>query len=172
MSGNVVLEAAKAMPERVVGIIPVDTLLDPEEMSSDAEVKGAIAAFRADYPATASGFMRKYMFTDTTPKALVEEVVKDATSFPAEISVPVLEHSWRHDVRPLLKEIHVPIVAVNADKFPTRLDHSRRYAPQYDALIVKGVGHYLMREDPAAFNAQLARAVARVTGTAQPLAPR
>jgi hypothetical protein len=29
-----------------------------------------------------------------------------------------------------------------------------------------------MREDPAAFNAQLARAVARVTGTAQPLALR
>jgi pimeloyl-ACP methyl ester carboxylesterase len=86
--------------------------------------------------------------------------------------VPVLEQNWRHDVRPLLKEIHVPIVAVNADKFPTRLDHARQYAPQYDALIVKGVGHYLMREDPAAFNAQLARAVARVTGTAQPLAPR
>jgi pimeloyl-ACP methyl ester carboxylesterase len=102
----------------------------------------------------------------------VEAVVKDATSFPPEIGVPVLEQNWRHDVRPLLKEIHVPIVAVNADKFPTRLDHARQYAPQYDALIVKGVGHYLMREDPAAFNAQLARAVARVTGTAQPLAPR
>ena len=63
-------------------------------------------------------------------------------------------------------------MAVNADKFPTRLDHARTYAPQYDALIVKGVGHYLMREDPAAFNAQLARAVARVTGAPQPLAPR
>jgi pimeloyl-ACP methyl ester carboxylesterase len=168
----VVLEAAKAMPARVVGLIPVDTLLDVEELTSDAEVKGAIAAFRADYKATASGFMRKYMFTDTTPPALVEAVVKDATSFPPEIAVPVLEQSWQHDVRPLLKEIHVPIVAVNADKFPTRLDHARRYAPQYDALIVTGVGHYLMREDPAAFNAQLARAVARVTGTAQPLAPR
>ena len=57
---------------------------------------------------------------------------------------------------------------VNADKFPTRLDHARRYAPQFEALIVKGVGHYLMREDPAAFNAQLARAVARVTGQADP----
>jgi len=172
MSGNVVLEAAKVMPERVVGIVPVDTLLDVDEVTSDAEVKGAIAAFRADYKATASGFMRKYMFTDTTPKALVEEVVKDATSFPPEIGVPILEHTWRHDPRPLLKEIHVPIVAVNADKFPTRLDHARQYAPQYDALIVKGVGHYLMREDPAAFNAQLARAVARVTGAPQPLAPR
>jgi pimeloyl-ACP methyl ester carboxylesterase len=172
MSGNVILEATKAMPERVVGLIPVDTLLDVDEVTSDAEVKGAIAAFRADYKATASGFMRKYMFTEKTAPALVEEVVKDATSFPPEIGVPVLEQNWRHDPRPLLKEIHVPIVAVNADKFPTRLDHAREYAPQYDALIVKGVGHYLMREDPAAFNAQLARAVARVTGTAQPLAPR
>jgi pimeloyl-ACP methyl ester carboxylesterase len=172
MSGNVILEAAKAMPARVVGLVPVDTLLDVDEVTSDAEVKGAIAAFRADYKATASGFMRKYMFTPTTPPELVEAVVKDATSFPPEISVPVLEQSWRHDPRPLLKQIHVPIVAVNADKFPTRLDHARQYAPQYDALIVKGVGHYLMREDPAAFNAQLARAVARVTGTAQPLAPR
>jgi pimeloyl-ACP methyl ester carboxylesterase len=116
--------------------------------------------------------MRKYMFTDTTPKSLVEDVVKDATSFPPEIGVAILEQNWRHDPRPLLKEIHVPIVAVNADKSPTRLDHARRYAPQYDALIVKGVGHYMMREDPAAFNAQLARAVARVTGAAQPLAPR
>jgi len=172
MSGNVILEAAKAMPGRVVGLIPVDTLLDVDEVTSDAEVKGAIAAFRADYKATASGFMRKYVFTPTTPPALVEAVVKDATSFPPEIGVPVLEQSWRHDPRPLLKQIHVPIVAVNADKFPTCLDHVRQYAPQYDALIVKGVGHYLMREDPAAFNAQLARAVARVTGTAQPLAPR
>jgi pimeloyl-ACP methyl ester carboxylesterase len=172
MSGNVILEAAKAMPERVVGLVPVDTLLDVDEVTSDAEVKGAIAAFRADYKATASGFMRKYMFTDTTPRALVEDVDKDATSIPPEIGVPVLEHTWSHDPRPLLKEIHVPIVAVNADKFPTRLDHARQYAPQYDALIVKGVGHYLMREDPAAFNAQLARAVARVTGAPQPLAPR
>jgi len=93
-------------------------------------------------------------------------VVKDAVSFPPEISVPVLEQVWRHDPRPLLKDIRVPIVAVNADKFPTRLDHARRYAPQFEAVIVKGAGHYLMREDPAAFNAQLARAVARVTGTA------
>ena len=172
MSGNVVLEAAKAMPERVVGIVPVDTLLDVDEVTSDAEVKGAIAAFRADYKATASGFMRKYMFTNTTPKDLVEDVVKDAMSFAPRDQRGHPRAELGHDPRPLLKEIHVPIVAVNADKFPTRLDHARQYAPQYDALIVKGVGHYLMREDPAAFNAQLARAVARVTGTAQPLAPR
>jgi hypothetical protein len=37
---------------------------------------------------------------------------------------------------------------------------------------VKGVGHYLMREDPAAFNARLAEAVARIAGAAAPAARR
>jgi pimeloyl-ACP methyl ester carboxylesterase len=126
MSGNVVLEAAKAMPERVVGIIPVDTLLDVDEVTSDAEVKGAIAAFRADYKATASGFMRKYMFTDTTPKALLEDVVKDATSFPPEIGVAILEQSWKHDPRPLLKDVHVPHRGrQRRTSSRPRLDHAR-----------------------------------------------
>ena len=172
MSGNVILEAARAMPGRVVGLIPVDTLLDVDEVMTAEEVAGALASFRSDYAGTAGGFMRKYMFTPTTDPALVEAVVKDAASFPPAAGVAILEQVWRHDPRPLLAEIHVPIVAVNADKFPTRLDHARKYAPQYDALIVKGVGHYLMREDPAQFNAQLARAVARVTGQADPGAPR
>ena len=172
MSGNVILEAARAMPGRVVGLIPVDTLLDVDQRTSDAEIAGAMAAFRTDYKGSAGGFMRQYMFTPSTDPALVEAVVRDATSFPPEIGVPVLEQSWRYDMRPALAEIHVPIVAVSADKFPTRLDHARQYAPQFDALIVKGVGHYLMREDPAAFNAQLARAVARITGQAGPGAPR
>jgi pimeloyl-ACP methyl ester carboxylesterase len=168
MSGNVILEAAKALPGRVAGLVPVDTLLDVDGVMTDQEVAGAMAAFRADYKKSAGDFMRKYMFTATTDPALVAAVVEDATSFPPEIGVPVLEQVWKHDPRPLLREIHVPVVAVNADKFPTRLDHARQYAPQFDALIVEGVGHYLMREDPAAFNAQLARAVARVTGTAEP----
>ncbi len=168
MSGNVILEAAHRMPDRVVGLIPIDTLLDVDAVTSEDEIAGALAAFRADYKATASAFMRKYMFTPRTAPALVEEVVRDAASFPPEIGVPVLEHVWRHDPRPLLRGIKAPIVAVNADLFPTRLDHARQYAPQFDALLVHGVGHYLMREDPAAFNAQLVRAVARVTGTAEP----
>src|SRR5205814_3804700 len=112
MSGNVILEAARAMPDRVVGLIPVDTLLDVDQESSEEEIAGALASFRKDYQTAAGGFMRQYMFTSTTDSALADAVVKDVTSFPAEISVPILEHSWRHDPRPLLREIHVPIVAV------------------------------------------------------------
>ena len=39
---------------------------------------------------------------------------------------------------------------------PTALDVNRKFAPQFDATILKGVGHYPMLEDPARFNQALA----------------
>jgi len=55
-----------------------------------------------------------------------------------------------------LKEIKVPIKAINADLNPTNLEINRKYAPQFDAVIIKGTGHYPMLEDPARFNQMLA----------------
>jgi pimeloyl-ACP methyl ester carboxylesterase len=166
MSGNVILEVARAMPGRIVGLIPIDTLLDVDQQTSPEELSQFVGALRADYRGAATGFSRQYLFAEKGDPAFTESVLADLLALPPEISIPVLEQVWTYDPRPALSGVKVPIVAVNADKFPTRLDHARAYAPQFDALIVKGVGHYPMREDPAAFNAQLARAVARVTGAA------
>jgi pimeloyl-ACP methyl ester carboxylesterase len=51
-----------------------------------------------------------------------------------------------------LSQIKVPIRAINADMTPTNLDVNRKYAPQFDAVIIKGSGHYPMLEDPTRFN--------------------
>jgi pimeloyl-ACP methyl ester carboxylesterase len=166
MSGNVILEVARAMPGRIVGLIPVDTLLDVDQQTRPEEVAQFIAALRADYRGAATGFSRQFLFAEKGDPGFTEKVLADLLTLPPETSIAILERSWAYDPRPALRDTRVPIVAVNADKFPTRLDHARAYAPQFDALILKGVGHYPMREDPAAFNAQLARAVARVTGAA------
>jgi pimeloyl-ACP methyl ester carboxylesterase len=32
---------------------------------------------------------------------------------------------------------------------------NRKYAPQFDVVIIKGTGHYPMLEDPTRFNAML-----------------
>jgi pimeloyl-ACP methyl ester carboxylesterase len=172
MSGNVILEAAKLLPGRVSGLIPVDTLLDVDQQTKPEELAQVLAALRADYRGAATGFSRQLLFAEKGDPAFAEKVLADLMTLPPEISIKVLEGSLAYDPRPALKDVKIPIVAVNADKFPTRLDHARAYAPQFDALIVKGMGHYLMREDPAAFNAQLARAVALVTGAAAPREPR
>ena len=71
MSGNVVLEAAKAMPERVVGLIPVDTLLDVDQSRATPEEGASSSPPSAPTTkATATGFSRKYMFADRATPAL------------------------------------------------------------------------------------------------------
>jgi sigma-B regulation protein RsbQ len=56
----------------------------------------------------------------------------------------------------LAAPVKVPIHAIKADMTPTNLEVNRKHAPQFDAVIMKGSGHYQMLEDPARFNELLA----------------
>jgi pimeloyl-ACP methyl ester carboxylesterase len=61
-----------------------------------------------------------------------------------------------YDPIPALRKIKAPIRAINSDRYSTNLEGNRTHAPQFDAVIMKGVGHYPMLEDPARFNELLA----------------
>jgi pimeloyl-ACP methyl ester carboxylesterase len=63
---------------------------------------------------------------------------------------------FSYDPAPALKEVKVPIRAINSDLNPTSVEVNRKYSPQFDAVIMKGSGHYPMLEDPAKFNQLLA----------------
>ena len=68
----------------------------------------------------------------------------------------MLKAIFSYDPVPAMKEIKVPIRAINADRVPTNVEGNRKYAPQFDAVIIKGTGHYPMLEDPERFNQMLA----------------
>src|SRR5262249_45181444 len=105
-------------------------------------------------------FMEGYMYVPTTPQALKDSVNGSVLAFDPAIGISALRHTWSYDPRPALAVIKVPIVAVNADRFPTNLAAARKVAPQFDA--VKGAGHYLMREKPDEFNRALDEALGRM----------
>jgi pimeloyl-ACP methyl ester carboxylesterase len=56
----------------------------------------------------------------------------------------------------------VPVRYETSGKFPTNLAANRRHAPGFNAVIMKGVGHYLMLEDPQRFGDLLAEALRRI----------
>ena len=91
------------------------------------------------------------MFVPSSDPALVERVVTQVKAAPPEVAVAALEAAWKYDVRSGLRDIKAPITAINSDKFPTNREGNRRYAPQFDAVIMKGVGHYVMLEAPTRF---------------------
>jgi pimeloyl-ACP methyl ester carboxylesterase len=162
MGGPVVLEAARRLPERVKGVILVDTLLDAEQRTPPEEIEALARQLEADYKTTATQMSNEYLFVAGTPPAVRERVLGHATAMAAETSIALLRQAWAYDPLPALREVTAPVRAVNADKFPTNLEGNRRHMAGYEAVIVKGTGHYPMLEDPKQFDAALAKALGQV----------
>jgi pimeloyl-ACP methyl ester carboxylesterase len=162
MGGPVALEAARRMPERVNGVVLIDTLLDVEQRTPPDQIEAFARQLEADYKTTLTHFSAEYLFAPGTPKVVRERVLGHATAMPPEISIALLRQSWTYDPLPALREIKAPIRAVNADKFPTNVEVNRRHMPGFQAIIVAGTGHYPMLEDPPQFNSAFDQALGQV----------
>ena len=162
MGAPISLEAAKRMPDRVVAIVPVDSLLNVEQKITPEQLDAVFKMFEADYKGTVTNLTNQFFFSPNTPAAVKERVIRDATSRPPEMAIAILKGIFAYDSIPAFRETKIPIYAINGDHAPTDLAVNRKYAPQFDATILKGVGHYPMLEDPAHFNQALAEVLKKV----------
>ena len=159
LGGPAVLEAARSMPDRVAGIVLVDSWVDFEQRLAAEEVEKYLAALQADYRATTAAITSQYLFSASTPEPVKARVLETVLSEPQEIGIATFRSSAVYDPLPALREIKAPICAISSDLFPTNLEGNRKYVPGYQVAIMKGVGHYLMLEQPEAFNELLAWAL-------------
>jgi pimeloyl-ACP methyl ester carboxylesterase len=166
MAGAIVIDAAAAMPSRVVGVIPVDALLDVGEADDPAEITKFFDGMRADFPKTTERLVRS-IAGKNAPPALVDRLVALELANDPAVAIPVLESNWRFPVKDVFVKVKVPIVSLNADLFPTNVAGNRALAPQYEARILTGVGHWPMLEAPDRFRPMLVQAVADVAKRAQ-----
>ncbi|HSE23717.1 MAG TPA: alpha/beta hydrolase [Pyrinomonadaceae bacterium] len=157
MGGPIAVEAARRMPDRVVGIVPVDTLQNVENKLPPQQLAEVMKQLRADYKTAVTGLLNQFFFSANTPVAVKNRIISEVTSRPPELAVRILEGIVAYDAAPALGKIKVPIRAINSDLNPTNLEVNRKYAPQFDAAIIKGTGHYPMLEAPEQFNELLAK---------------
>jgi pimeloyl-ACP methyl ester carboxylesterase len=157
MGGDAVVFAARQLGHRVAGIVWVDVLrsLGDEPVSPPDVVDGFVAPFREDFAAATEGFARS-LFPAGADPALVERVVRDMAAARREGTLGSLGHALnRHPpIIAALAEITAPVVAINPDLGPTDADSLRQH--RIEAIVLDGVGHFLMLEDPDRFNAVLA----------------
>ncbi len=161
MGGPVILEAASLMPDRVVALVPVDTLHDVERDLPPDKKQQLFDRMHQDFAGTTRELVQK-LEPPTADKALVARIADQMAAADQAVAVPAFENLFRYDERTALARIKVPIVAIDADLVPTSLEHARKYAPQFDAVIMKGVGHWLTLERPDEFNAKLLEVLGRV----------
>ncbi len=163
MGGDVVVEAGLRLPDRAIGLVWVDTYSSLGAPRDPDEIARFMAPFREDFAATTREFVRG-MFVPGSDARVVEWVAAGMSAAPPEIAVDALEHAISNDraMPALLRELRMPVWAINPDHRPTDIDGLRRHG--VNAVLMAGVGHFLMLEDPDGFNRVLGEVVEDLEG--------
>jgi pimeloyl-ACP methyl ester carboxylesterase len=163
MGGDVIVEAALRLGDRVMGLIWVDTYSTLGAPDTDGEIEAFTAAFREDFGSATRALVRR-LFTPDADAELVEWVAADMSAAPPEIAIDALRHAVGNEPGILagLRELTTPVVAINPDARPTDTEALQRHG--VTTVLVSGVGHFLMLEDPDRFNRLLGEVIEEFRG--------
>lgn len=161
MGGAVILEAAAQSPERVIGLVGVDTLQDMGRTWSEEEKEQFYGPLEADFKGNTPAFIGM-MFPETADPELVETVVRDIASMPREVGLSAMRELMKFSDEEHVRQIEAPIKCVNADLWPTNVERNRELAPGFELSLMKGFGHFIMLEGPDEFNRRLEQMIERI----------
>jgi len=158
MGGTVALEAARTLGNRVIGIIVVDALksagLPPLPA---AEIQKRVAPFRTDFIGSVRKYVTEELFEKGADPMFVQKVAYDMSLEPPEVGVPSLEALLSMDLKSVLADIKVPVLAINSDLGATDDARIRKSLPSFKSDVIPHTSHFLMMEVPDEFNPILMR---------------
>ncbi|MBQ4848433.1 alpha/beta hydrolase [Pseudoalteromonas sp. MMG005] len=166
MGGSVIAEAAKLMPNKVVGIIGVDTSQNVALKLTHEELNLMANPFEDNFQNAMKAFVK-----DAFPKNVEEDMLywvsEDMASAPKEIAINQFRNylgqyisgeSYR-----VYKDINVPVVLLNAKLWPTSSAENKKHIKNYTLYFIEETGHFPMLEKPNEFNKLLLKAIKSVT---------
>ncbi len=161
MGGDVITDAALQLPGRVAGLIMVDTYKKLGAGRPPDQVQTFINKFRTNFADSVRPLVRS-MFLTNSDSALVEFVAMDMSSAPPAVALSALESSFAHSrqITHDFEQLKLPVIAINPDNELTDIASMHRYG--VEVLIMQGVGHFLMMEDPKRFNEILGTAIKKI----------
>ena len=160
---SVAIEAARAMPEQIIGIIGIDTLQDIKLSSTIEQQERILARFREDYMGLTTRIIRS-MFSPNADPSLVEKTTQEMLSVPEDIGIATLQASMAYSLAPAVQSLSIPIRCINSDAFPTNVQGNKEFAKSYEVLIVPASGHFFFLESPDEFNKILANVLQEMIG--------
>jgi pimeloyl-ACP methyl ester carboxylesterase len=159
MGSLVTVEAARRIPDRVVAVIPIDSLHDVERTYTAREKQEFLDRLRSDFPASAAEFVRTNLVAPQTPPRLAAWITEDMASGPPEVGIGAMENILDFDLRVVLAQVRAPIHCINSDRHPTNQQGARKYSASFQVHTIPGVGHFPMLENPEMFNEILSRVI-------------
>lgn len=152
MGGPVILAAAQQSGNsRIKALIGIDTFHDIELKYTDEQLNEFYSPFEKDFSGTTKEFV-KGMFPENADSNLIEMISSDMSSAPPEIALASFRDLFKFDEAENFDKINLPIRFLNSDGYPTNTESAKKHIKDFDVKIMKGVGHFLMWENPVEFN--------------------
>lgn len=162
MGGSVIIEAAKLLKGKVLGLIGADTFQSFKDDWSTEQKEAFLNSFKTNFVATAKGFV-KGMFPASADTSLVKRVVEKMSQAPPQVAVSAMRNLFYYDPLPILKQTDLPIISINCDMYPVSIEENKKYVKSFEVKLMKGVGHFVMLENPKEFNSYLYDAINELT---------
>lgn len=162
MGGKVIVKAARQLGGRVAGLVGVDTFHNGGRKTPQGRQDEVFGQLAEDY----AGFMQNFVdrtFVEQSDPAIRDWVLADMSAAPYASAVGARQASGSYDATPVIASLDVPLVLINSDFLPTDTAHLQANAKDFRYREMSGVGHFVMLEDPATFNALLAQVLADIT---------
>jgi len=160
--GPVALEAARLVPDKVLGIVAVDTfqafiMPPPDYLQQQAR------AFRSDAAGTMRKMVAQLFHKDVDPALYAEVEKKMLKNTNSTMAAGLMESFATYDLVESVKQVPHPIRCINGDLYPTQVEKNREIHPDFNAVILPHTGHYPMLENPGLFNHHLEKILSEIT---------
>jgi len=162
MGGSVIAESARLMPNRVIGIIGVDTLENIEYPLTREELDQMLAPLKSDFQAGSRQLIKEMISSETNPLTR-EWILSDISSAPLAVALSAMNEMMSQyitgEAAKIFDEILIPVFAVNGDLWPINYEANRRHMFSFDTIVLKEADHFLMMDRPEKFNNALEKAI-------------
>jgi len=171
MGGSVIAEAARLMPDRVIGLIGVDTLENIEYPLTQEAVDQMIDPLEKDFQCGTRKFVEPMIAPGTDPR-LREWILSDMAAASPAVALSAMREMMAQyvtgEAARIFEDIPLPVVCVNGDLWPVNFEANRRHMASFDAMVLKGADHFLMLNRPQEFNQALEKAIQGIERTTRP----
>ncbi len=161
LGGPVAVEAALLLPGRVLGVVGVDTFQVLDQKIPPEQVKQRADMFERDYAGSLKIMVGMLFHKDADPAIMADAEKRMSGTSPAAAKAMFLSMGG-YDQGAAIRRLTAPLRAINGDLYPTDIQANRKIKPDFDAVIMKHMGHYPMLERPDEFNRLVAETITRL----------
>ena len=158
MGGAVICCVYRQAPEKVAALVSVDGLLRRPEWTPEYAGKFVAQFGTPDYREHVKQFVGAFFPVPGT-EALRDQVLSETLATPQYVMAGAMAGMFGPDQPDWgLKTVNAPVLVINAKSPMWNADYEsyiHSLSPRTDYRMMDGVGHWLMLEKPAEFNATL-----------------